>query len=230
MAKWLKKVSFVIAEYRSLLTILTTPAISALFGNLVVIHSVVNRPPRRAFVTNLEIGNITTTFDDLGFNARNFKNIQDLVVEVAHLANHSTSLTYGFLRGALLTDWPCAAKVKLVHCECALLCHLDQLGQAMLPYIGVSKLSCAFCDMYFDCYRRNKESEVRTRGTHGQTTAWMWPDLPDDGPIRTMFCRKLRLYLQERLEDAKAQSRASMDSQSTSASDDIGKSSCARCV
>ncbi|EIW58739.1 uncharacterized protein TRAVEDRAFT_65024 [Trametes versicolor FP-101664 SS1] len=201
MAKWLKKVSFVIAEYRSLLKILTTPSLSALFGDHVVIHSVVNRPPRRAFVTNLEIGNITTTFDDLGFNARNFKNIQDLVVEVAHLANHT--------------------KVKLVHCECALLCHLDQLGQAMLPYIGVSKLSCAFCDMYFDCYRRNKESEVRTRGTYGQTTAWMWPDLPDDGPIRTMFCRKLRLYLQERLEDAKAQSRASMDSQSTSASDDI---------
>lgn len=96
MAKWLKKVSFVIAEYRSLLKILTTPALSALFGDHVAIHSVVNRPPRRTFVTKLEIGNITTTFDSLGFNAQRYKNIQDLVVEVAHLANHSTSSSHGF--------------------------------------------------------------------------------------------------------------------------------------
>ncbi|OJT09601.1 hypothetical protein TRAPUB_13908 [Trametes pubescens] len=81
--------------------------------------------------------------------------------------------------------------------------------------------------MYFDCYRRNKGSKVCARGTHGRTTAWMWPDLPDDGPIRTMFCDKLRRYLAERLEDAKEQMRASIGSQSMSASDDTGQSSCA---
>ncbi|KAH9846793.1 hypothetical protein C2E23DRAFT_788670 [Lenzites betulinus] len=201
IAKWLRKVSFVIADYLVLSKILTTPALSALFGDNVAIHSVLNRPPKRAFVTNLEIEMITTTFAGLGFNVVNFKNIQDLIGAVHRVAN--------------------TTKIKHVHCECALLCRLEQRGQAMLPYIGVSKLSCVSCDMFFACHRSIKGSEVRTRGTHGRATAWMWPNLPDDDPIRVRFCDKLRQYLTQRLEDAQRRWKPSSSSQSTTAFDDL---------
>ncbi|KAI0827827.1 hypothetical protein BC628DRAFT_1431501 [Trametes gibbosa] len=181
MVKWLRKVSFVIAEYLVLIKILTIPTLSAL-----------------AFVTELEIVDITTVFVGLEFNVDNFEGIQDLIDDVQ-------------------------PKVKHVHCKCALLYRLEQLGQVMLPYIGVSKLSCVFCEMYFACYRLAKGSGMRTRGTHGQTTARMWPDIPRDGPIRTLFCEKARQYLKERLANAKTQRLASTSSQSTTASNDIGQ-------
>ncbi|KAH9846792.1 hypothetical protein C2E23DRAFT_898454 [Lenzites betulinus] len=200
-AKWLRKVSFVITDYLALTKIFTTPALSALFGDNINIHTISNRPSKTAFDMKLESENITTMFSGLGFGEKNFKKIKDLIDNVHRVAND--------------------IKVKHVHCECALLCHLEQRRQAILPYIGVSKLSCVFCDMFFACYRSIKGSGVRTRGTHGRATAWMWPDLPDDGPIRVEFCSKLRQYLTQRLEDAQARWKRSSSSQSSTAFDDI---------
>ena len=92
----------------------------------------------------------------------------------------------------------------------------------MLPYIGVSKLSCAFCDLYFAAYRDQMKVDVYTHGTHGQTTAWMCPDFPDNAAVKDDFCKKLCAYIKLRVTEERLR-RLSMTSQSTTASDDSGK-------
>ncbi|KAI0729169.1 hypothetical protein C8Q72DRAFT_830513 [Fomitopsis betulina] len=76
------------------------------------------------------------------------------------------------------------ATVKHVHCECALLHHLEKLEQPMQLYIGVSTPSCAFCDLYFAAYREQQQVEVYAHGTHGHTT---WPASPGDAVVKADF-------------------------------------------
>lgn len=97
MAKWFRKVSFVITDYRNLVTILTKPALSAMFGDHVAIHSIDNEPPREDLqvATKFEVDNILATFDSLGFNSDNFEDIHRLAVRVAVAARYSTSSSYG---------------------------------------------------------------------------------------------------------------------------------------
>ena len=75
-----------------------------------------------------------------------------------------------------------------VHCECLLLVHLHQ--QPAVPYIGVSKLSCGFCRMYFAAYREVTRVEFYARGSHGQMGPWALPVLGD----ATLQCSPLSPY------------------------------------
>ncbi|KAI0310877.1 hypothetical protein OF83DRAFT_1178113 [Amylostereum chailletii] len=63
-----------------------------------------------------------------------------------------------------------------VHCECALLASLH--GRRFIPYIGVSKLSCKLCHMYFSAYSEVMGASIATQGYHSQLVVpWLSPDL-----------------------------------------------------
>lgn len=68
---------------------------------------------------------------------------------------------------------------RRVHCECTLVAHYDRLRsiEGYVPpfsYIGVSKLSCKPCTVWFGAFnaRGNGHPKFYTRGTHGK---WYYP-------------------------------------------------------
>ena len=229
MFRWLTKISFVAAEYQTIVNVLTTPTLSALFGDSVPIRRLNNASKTKSYVKALAADDIKETLSLFGHTRDNFGNDKDgpdqfdaFVAEIQAAASKRAPVIHDFYQVQSI-DWPLAETTKRVHCECALLCHLGQLGLPMLPYIGVSKLSCAFCDLYFAAYRAQMKVEVYTHGTHGQATVWMCPDFPGDAEVKDDFCKKLWKYIEIRLEEETSLRRASMHSQSTTASGDSGK-------
>ncbi|EAU92223.2 hypothetical protein CC1G_10109 [Coprinopsis cinerea okayama7 len=57
---------------------------------------------------------------------------------------------------------------RSVHCEVFLLRRVQTAGIAILPYIGVSKLSCVPCSVYFEHLADAGFDSVSTRGSHGK--------------------------------------------------------------
>ncbi|TFK87028.1 hypothetical protein K466DRAFT_663331 [Polyporus arcularius HHB13444] len=110
----------------------------------------------------------------------------------------------------------------VLHCECVVLAKLHELAadRRIIPYVGVSKLSCALCDAYFDCYRTATRAAIYTAGTHGQLTNWATPSLSTDPTMDQRVRETLLGWLQTRLvvEATNAKGRGG-SSQSTVASD-----------
>lgn len=78
----------------------------------------------------------------------------------------------------------------------------------MIPYIGLSKSSCAFCDVFFAAYREHK-GEVYTHVTDGRTAAWKYPALAENTEIKTTFCLKVGEHIKAGLvEERRKASRA----------------------
>ncbi|KAJ6591069.1 hypothetical protein DFH09DRAFT_1138481 [Mycena vulgaris] len=71
------------------------------------------------------------------------------------------------------------------HCECLMLTSGIHDRAKAIPYIGVSKLSCAFCQLYFATYREVTGIQIYTRGTQSQTAPWTFP--PFSGPYAVPF-------------------------------------------
>ncbi|KAJ7498669.1 hypothetical protein FB451DRAFT_1548487 [Mycena latifolia] len=89
---------------------------------------------------------------------------------------------------------------NFVHCEVALLAHLH--GRAALTYIGVSKLSCPMCHIYFAAYREATGVQMTTYGSHGQLGLWFLPTLvpeADTKAIESIMRRKLLEIISEHL-------------------------------
>ncbi|KAJ7293408.1 hypothetical protein C8J57DRAFT_1268965, partial [Mycena rebaudengoi] len=113
----------------------------------------------------------------------------------------------------------CASDPRPVHCECALLAALH--GLPVIPYIGVSKLSCGFCQIYFDAYRAVTNSTTMTQGSHGLATAWRAPTVADSATNDQILLHlATKLNASMRLGWNKY-NRSSPDSQSTAASGEI---------
>ncbi|KAJ7293283.1 hypothetical protein C8J57DRAFT_1268628 [Mycena rebaudengoi] len=110
-------------------------------------------------------------------------------------------------------------KPRSVHCECALLAALH--GLPAIPYIGVSKLSCGFCQIYFDAYRAVTNSTTMTQGSHDLATAWRAPTVADSATndqIRLHLATKLNASIRNGWSKY---NRSSLDSQSTATSGEI---------
>ncbi|KAJ6477431.1 hypothetical protein C8R47DRAFT_652289 [Mycena vitilis] len=117
---------------------------------------------------------------------------------------------------------------RTVHCECQLLAHIR--AQPAIPYIGLSKLPCTFCAIYFEAYRAATNTPIYTRGSHGKTGDWKCPTLPDterEAELRPALRAKLLELISTGWTSYR---RGSRDSQSTDASDeqtrDRSKSEC----
>jgi hypothetical protein len=67
----------------------------------------------------------------------------------------------------------------------------------VLPYIGVSKLSCIMCSHYISAFKEVTGQKIATKGSHGKAyPGWFWPSLPDhNGELRQAFLRRIRQQL-----------------------------------
>ncbi|RPD75885.1 hypothetical protein L226DRAFT_533950 [Lentinus tigrinus ALCF2SS1-7] len=91
----------------------------------------------------------------------------------------------------------------VLHCECVVLAELHARFESwsIIPYVGVSKLSCALCQLYFDCYRKATDRTIIcTRGTPDQICPWVVPTLADeaaDQKVKEVLGRMLKKLIAE---------------------------------
>ena len=94
-----------------------------------------------------------------------------------------------------------------VHAELAMISAMDK-GEIedVLPYVGVSKLSCIMCSNYIDAFNAVTRQRIATKGSHGKAyPGWFWPILPDrDGELRPAFLgrvgKQLLKYFEQHAE------------------------------
>jgi hypothetical protein len=67
----------------------------------------------------------------------------------------------------------------------------------VLPYIGVSKLSCTMCSHYTGAFNQVWERKIVTKGSDGKAyPGWSWPSFPDrDEELRRAFLGRVRRQL-----------------------------------
>ena len=72
----------------------------------------------------------------------------------------------------------------------------------VLPYIGVSKLSCTMCSHYICAFNEIWKQKIVTKGSHGKAyPGWFWPSFPDrDEELRQVFLGRVRRQLLGDLE------------------------------
>ncbi|TFK90318.1 hypothetical protein K466DRAFT_660892 [Polyporus arcularius HHB13444] len=114
-----------------------------------------------------------------------------------------------------------------IHCECAVLAELDKISRAeetIIPYIGISELSCYLYYCYFEAYNEVTGEEIMIQGTNNRTVLpWRCPtldDQEDDEEVRSEVSTKLRRLLGNearyfkwrRYEQSRQQNIASLES------------------
>jgi len=64
----------------------------------------------------------------------------------------------------------------------------------VLPYIGVSKLSCIMCKHYICAFNEVMGKTFATKGSNGKAyPGWFWPSLPScDEELRQAFLKHIR--------------------------------------
>ena len=82
----------------------------------------------------------------------------------------------------------------------------------VLPYIGVSKLSCTMCSHYIGAFNQVCNQNIVTKGSNGKAyPGWFWPSFPDrDEELRQAFLGRVRrqllsdfeAYAERRLSDS----------------------------
>jgi DNA-binding transcriptional ArsR family regulator len=67
----------------------------------------------------------------------------------------------------------------------------------VLPYIGVSKLSCIMCTHYIRAFNEVMTQKIAIRGSHGKAyPGWSWPIPPShDEELRQAFLKRIRQQL-----------------------------------
>ncbi|KAJ7701580.1 hypothetical protein B0H17DRAFT_924275 [Mycena rosella] len=104
-----------------------------------------------------------------------------------------------------------------IHCEAQLLATFH--GLPAMPYIGVSKLSCSYCDAYFQAYRDATKTNICTRGTHGQTGGWTCPTITGDSAVEGEVRKRVESILRGKIRKGWSDfTRPSLSPQSTTAS------------
>lgn len=85
-----------------------------------------------------------------------------------------------------------------VHAELAMIIAMVK-GEIkhVIPYVGVSKLSCIMCSHYIRAFNEVTEQKIATKGSHREAyPGWFWPTLPDrDGELRPAFLGRMRQQL-----------------------------------
>jgi len=73
----------------------------------------------------------------------------------------------------------------------------------VLPYIGVSKLSCIMCSHYIRAFNEVMEQKIAIRGSHWKAyPGWSWPISPaHDEELRQAFLKGIRQQLRSDFVD-----------------------------
>ena len=84
----------------------------------------------------------------------------------------------------------------------------------VLPYIGVSKLSCIMCSHYIRAFNEVMEQKIAIRGSHGKAyPGWSWPIPPArDEELRQAFLKGIRQKLHNDFVDHAEACRRRSDS------------------
>jgi hypothetical protein len=85
-----------------------------------------------------------------------------------------------------------------VHCECALIVHFHNRHESKVPpveYIGVNKLSCKGCALFFEAFNAVASTRFCTRGSH-QKWYFPWAVPQYDARIIDQFGDNMVRYLQ----------------------------------
>ena len=104
-----------------------------------------------------------------------------------------------------------------VHAELAMIMAMVK-GEIenVLPYIGVSKLSCIMCTHYIRAFNGLTEEKIATRGSRGKAyPGWFWPNLPSrDQELRPAFlgCMRQQLLSDFELHEERRYSDSSVGS------------------
>ena len=100
-----------------------------------------------------------------------------------------------------------------VHAELAMIIAMVK-GEIkdVLPYIGVSKLSCTMCSHYIGAFNQVCKQNIVTRGSHGKAyPGWSWPSFPDRdeelcqtflGRVRRQLLSDFEAYAERRFSDS----------------------------
>ncbi|KAJ7467144.1 hypothetical protein FB451DRAFT_1484373 [Mycena latifolia] len=177
---WLSKVVSITEHYVRITTLASSPTLSSRLLDVVKIQGLNNPIPQTKPIFLDRAG----TEEVLGAAGREVSGDDGVDGFLAMLADaHGAQLSEGTL--AITHKAP-------VHCECALLAAIH--GRPAIPYIGVSKPSCACCETYFTAYRDATGSKIYTRGG-SQNRPWTYPvfdlDAELDATIRAQVTSKL---------------------------------------
>ena len=93
-----------------------------------------------------------------------------------------------------------------VHAELAMIMTMAKNEiKDVLPYIGVSKLSCIMCSHYIRAYNEDTSHGIATKRSHGKAyPGWFWPNHPHpdrDGELRRAFLGQNRKQLLDDFEE-----------------------------
>jgi hypothetical protein len=85
-----------------------------------------------------------------------------------------------------------------VHAELAMIMAMVK-GEIkdVLPYVGVSKISCTMCSHYIDAFNEVLGQKIVTKGSRGKAyPGWFWPSFPErDEEVRRAFFGRVRRQL-----------------------------------
>ncbi|KAH9983791.1 hypothetical protein BJV74DRAFT_593981 [Russula compacta] len=103
-----------------------------------------------------------------------------------------------------LNDPEVVRRKPTVHAELAMISAMAK-GEIehVLPYVGVSKLSCIMCSHYISAFNKVTGQKIATKGSYGKAyPGWFWPSLPDrDEELRPAFLKRIRKQLINDFED-----------------------------
>ena len=138
------------------------------------------------------------------------------VAETGHLPNdwdNKCKWFIGEVLGKLKEPIDVDHSTPTVHAELAMIIAMVK-GEikGVLPYIGVSKLSCTMCSHYIGAFNQVCKQNIATKGSHGKAyPGWFWPSFPDrDEELRQTFLGRVRrqllsdfeVYAERRLSDS----------------------------
>jgi hypothetical protein len=102
-----------------------------------------------------------------------------------------------------------------VHAELAMIIAMAK-GEIndVLPYVGVSKLSCTMCSHYIGAFNEVWGQNIITKGSHGKVyPGWFWPRFPErDEELRRAFLGRVRRQLLSDIVESAASSDSSVGS------------------
>ncbi|KAJ7485166.1 hypothetical protein B0H11DRAFT_1152710 [Mycena galericulata] len=207
---WLDKVVSIREHYLCIADVVTSRTLSGLLQGIRV--EAVRNPVPPSTPISLSRAEMKYILTDAGHDV---ESLQDEAIE-EFLHALAKAHTVEFTEDKLVIEHPTPT-----HCECRVLAAIH--NTPAIPYIGVSKLSCAFCDLYFATYRDVTKSRICTRGVHSQTAPWACPSLVGDPSVDSKVRKKLCSEIFNKISIgwslySQSHGRASLASQSTAAS------------
>ena len=123
------------------------------------------------------------------------------VAETGHLPNDWDNKCDRFIAevlGKLKEPIDVDHSTPRVHAELAMIIAMVK-GEIkdVLPYIGVSKVSCTMCSHYIGAFNQVYKQNIVIIGSHGKAyPGWPWPSFPDrDEELRRAFLGRVRRQL-----------------------------------